>query len=371
MMRRPVWAVLAACLLVLSSLAPAGACTSLRLKTTDGDVIYARTMEYAVDLHAGVTVAPKGTPFVGTLPDGTQKGLAFPAKYGFIGVNSFGIPVNIDGINEKGLVAGGLLFPGFAAYQPFVPGEAAKTIAQFDVVNWLLSQFATVAEVKKGLAGVRICQGPSTAQGVTIGPLPLHYTVHDASGESIVIEHVGGQLKVHDNPIGVLTNSPDFDWMRIYLSNFVNLSAVNASPKDLSGFKIDPTGQGSGMLGLPGDFTPPSRFLRMVALSQSAAPATGPEAGLNLAMTIINNVDIPLGTVRDVSAASVERDVTQWVAAADTARGRYCFRTYENKNWRCVNVQEALAKAGQTVLNIPMNTPADYPDVTATAKPMQ
>ncbi len=370
-MRLRSLAALAAAIVILATLGPADACTSIRLKTTDGDVVYARTMEYAVDLHAGMTIVPKGTPFAGTLPDGSQKGLPFPAKYGFVGMNSYGIPVNIDGVNEKGLVVGGLLFPGYAGYQSFDPAQAGKTIAQFDVVNWLLSQFATVAEVKKGLEGVRVCQGPESAQGVTIGPLPLHYTVHDATGASIVIEHVGGALKVHDNPLGVLTNSPDFDWMRIYLSNFVNLSAVNAAPKDLAGFKIDPMGQGSGMLGLPGDFTPPSRFLRMVALTQSASPVTGGEAGLNLAMTIIDNVDIPLGAVRDVTPAGVERDVTQWVAAADTARGRYCFRTYNNKNWRCVGVKEALAKAGATLMNIPMETPAAYPDVTDTARPMK
>ena len=370
-MRSRSLAALAVAVITLAALGRADACTSIRLKTADGDVVYARTMEYAVDLHAGMSIVPKGTPLVGTLPDGSEKGLSFPAKYGFVGMNSFGIPVNIDGVNEKGLVVGGLLFPGYAAYQAFEPAQADKTIAQFDVVNWLLSQFATVAEVKKGLEGVRICQGPGSSRGATFGPLPLHYTVHDATGASIVIEHVGGALKVHDNPLGVLTNSPDFDWMRIYLSNFANLSAVNAAPKDLAGFKIDPTGQGSGMLGLPGDFTPPNRFLRMVALTQAATPVKGPEAGMALAMTIIDNVDIPLGSVRDITPQGDIRDYTQWVSVADTARGRYCFHTYNDKNWRCVGVKEALAKAGTSLMNIPMATPADYPDVTDTAKPMK
>lgn len=359
----------AAGLMLLAGLARADACTSIRLKTTDGDVVYARTMEYAVAQEAGVSVVPKGTAFVGTLPDGTSKGLAFTAKYGFIGMNSHGIPILIDGINEKGLVVGGLLFPGFAGYTAYEPAEAGRTIAQYEVVNWLLSQFATVAEVRKGLSEVRVCQGPSSPQGVAIGPLPLHYTVHDAKGDSIVIEHIAGQTKVYDNPIGVLTNSPDFEWMRIYLSNSVNLSAVNATPRDLTGFKVDPTGQGSGMLGLPGDFTPPNRFLRMVALTQAAAPVTGPDAGLALAMTIIDNVDIPLGAVRDVTPSGDVRDVTQWVGVADTMRGRYYFRTYDNKNWRYVDLKEALAKAGTAMQNIPTRIPVDYPNVTTTAKP--
>ncbi len=368
-MRSRPMAALAAAVFVLAALGRADACTSFRLKTTDGAVVYARTMEYAEPQEAGVSVVPKGTTFVGTLPDGSSKGLPFTAKYGFIGMNSHGVPILIDGVNEKGLVAGGLLFPGFAGYASFEPAEAGRTIAQYEVVNWLLSQFATVAEVRAGLAQVRVCQGPSASKGITVGPLPLHFTVHDATGDSIVIEHVGGQTKVHDNPLGVLTNAPDFDWMRIYLSNYVNLSAVNAAPKALDGFKIDPTGQGSGMLGLPGDFTPPSRFLRMVALTQTASPVTGPDAGLALAMTIIDNVDIPMGTVRDVSPAGIVRDVTQWVGAVDTARGRYYFRTYDNKNWRYVDLKEALAKAGTAMQNIPTKLAPDYLDVTATAKP--
>lgn len=369
-MRRLFPAVLALCLFSLAGLPQARACTSIRLKTTDGDVVYARTMEYAENLHGGVSIVPQGTPFVGTLPDGKAKGLRFPAKYGFVGMNSYGKLYNIDGINEKGLVAGGLLFPGYAGYQPFKPAEASRTISQLDVINWILSQFATVAEVRQGLSRVRVCQGPSQLDDVPIGPLPLHYTVHDPSGESIVIEYMDGNLKIYDNPLGVLTNSPDFNWMRIYLSNFVNLSAVNAGPKVLKGFKVDPTGQGSGMLGLPGDFTPPNRFLRMVALTQAASPVTGPAAGLNLAMTIIDNVDIPLGSTREDSPTGVVLDYTQWVAAADTATGRYCLHTYANKNWRCVNVKEGLAKAGKTVQYIPLAAPADYPDMTNTAKPM-
>ena len=360
--------ILAAVLAVLTALAPADACTSIRVKTTDGLVFYARTMEYATPLHAGLSVVPKGTAFVGTLPDGSSKGLKWTSKYGFVGMNSYGLPVIIDGLNEKGLVAGGLLFPGYAGYEAFDAARADRTIAQYEVVNWLLSQFATVAEVRAGLGAATVCQGPAAAAGVTVGPLPLHYTVHDATGDSLVIEYTAGQVRLYDNPLGVLTNAPPFDWMRIYLSNAVNLSAVNAPPVDLGGYRVDQTGQGSGMLGLPGDFTPPNRFLRMVALTQAAKPVTGADAGLALTMTIIGNVDIPYGTVRDKTPAGDVCDLTQWVGAADTGRGRYYFRTYANKNWHSVDVREALAQAGASMRNIVTEIPADYPDVTATAK---
>ena len=86
-------------------------------------------MEYATPLHAGLSVVPKGTAFVGTLPDGSSKGLKWTSKYGFVGMNSYGLPVIIDGLNEKGLVAGGLLFPGYAGYEAFDAARADRTIA--------------------------------------------------------------------------------------------------------------------------------------------------------------------------------------------------------------------------------------------------
>jgi choloylglycine hydrolase len=370
-MRLRTMTVWAAGLALLCGLATAEACTSIFIKTADGLPFYARTMEYAQQLHGSVFTVPKGTAFTGTLPDGSAAGLKWKAKHGFVGMGSFGQPSCIDGINDAGLVAGGLLFPGYAGYQPFKMGKAGRTIAQFDVINWILSQCASVADVRAGLKDIVVAQGPENLRGVAVGALPLHYTVHDATGASIVIEYADGKCNIYDNPLGVLTNAPDFPWMRIYLGNFVNLSAVNAKPIDMDGFKVDPTGQGSGMLGLPGDFTPPNRFLRMVALSQAARPVTGADAGLALAITIIDNVDIPYGTTRDKTPQGVVYDMTQWVSAADVSRGRYYFRTYANKNWSYVDVKAALAKAGSHMTNLPIEKPAAYPDVTAQSQPVQ
>ncbi|WP_043637647.1 linear amide C-N hydrolase [Desulfovibrio sp. TomC] len=367
LLRHVAFALLLGALLVPAQ--ASRACTSFRLKTTDGDVFYARTMEYAQDLGSKVAIIPKGTSFVGTLPDGTSKGLPFTAKYGFVGMNALGINNLSDGMNEKGLVVGGLLFPGYAGYEPYSPDTAGNTIAQFEMVNWLLSQCATVADVRRDIGKVRVCQGPTTLNGVTAGSLPLHFTVHDATGDSIVLEYMDGKVRIHDNPIGVLTNSPDFTWMLTFLSNTVNLSAVNVPALDLAGYVVRQTGQGSGMLGLPGDFTPPSRFVRMVALTQSALPVTGPDAGLALAMTIIGNVDIPKGAVREKDAAETMFDVTQWVAVADVARSRYYYHTDTDRNWHYVDVKQALAAAGSAIQTVPINVAPAYPDATATATP--
>ncbi|PYJ17723.1 MAG: hypothetical protein DME96_05080, partial [Verrucomicrobia bacterium] len=126
------------------------------------------------------------------------------------------------------------------------------------------------AEVKANIGNIVV---PAVVFGGWGFAPEAHYIVHDASGKSIVIEYVGGKLNVHDNPLGVLTNSPAFDWHMTNLRNYVNFSMTNVPPVKLGSIKLLPFGQGSGMLGLPGDFTPPSRFVRAVA-SKRRGPRT-------------------------------------------------------------------------------------------------
>jgi len=339
------------------------ACTSIRIKTEDGLVFYARTMEGGVDFGNTLFLVPKGAAFQGTLPDNTPKGLKWTAKYGMVGVGPSGPPLVSDGINEMGLAVGNLLFPGYAEYEPFDPGKAASTMAQYEAATWLLTNFATVAEVRQALPKVRVVQGPKGALGI----LPLHFCVHDPQGHSLVVEYIQGKLHIYDNPLGVMTNSPTFEWMTTYLSNFINLSAVNVPRLDLGGVTIKQFGQGSGMLGLPGDFTPPSRFVRMVALTQAALPVKGAAAGLNLAMTIINNVDIPKGSVREKTEKGMMYDISQWVVAADLANKKYYFHTWDNKNWRYIDIAKAL-QGTKAIKSISLAIPPDYPDITANFK---
>jgi choloylglycine hydrolase len=348
-------------LLALWLVQAADACTSIRIKTEDGLVFYARTMEGAIDYQSQATVVPKGTIYHGTLPDNTPKGLTWTVKYGLVGMNAFGSPLMTDGLNEMGLAVGNLFFPDYAEYEPFDPGKASLTLSQYEVATWLLSTCATVAEVRQAISKVQVVQGPKEVFA------PLHFAIHDAQGNSLVIEYIKGKLHIYDNPLGVMTNSPTFEWMLTYLSNFVNLSATNVPQLDLKGFTIHQFGQGSGMVGLPGDFSPPSRLVRMVALTQSALPVKGPDAGLNLAMTIINNVDIPQGSVREKSEKGMAYDVTQWTVAADLAGRKYYFHSRNNKNWRYVDLPKALQTAKQ-IRTIPLDVPPDYPDVTGTAK---
>ena len=124
----------------------------------------------------------------------------------------------------------------------------------------------------------------------------------------------------HDDPFGVVTNSPTFDWHMTNLRNYLNFSVTDAAPVQLGSVKLLPTGQGTGMLGLPGDFTPPSRFVRAVALSQSVfTPKTGEDAVIE-AFHVLNQFDIPKGAARDREKdahGNVVADYTLWTSASD------------------------------------------------------
>jgi len=317
----------------------AHACTGIRLIAEDGTVIHARTMEFAIDIHSDVMMVPRGYARTGTTPDG-KEGLKWRAKYASIGANGVGLPILFDGLNEKGLAAGTFYFPTSAGYMAYTAADAGKTIAQWEVGSWILENFASVEEVKANIGNIVV---PAVVFGGWGFAPEAHYIVHDASSKSIVIEYVGGKLNVHDNPLGVLTNSPTFDWHMNNLRNYVNFSMTNAPPVQLGSVKLLPFGQGSGMLGLPGDFTPPSRFVRAVAFSQSVfKPKTGDDAVLE-AFHVLNQFDIPKGAAREHEKdehGNILADYTIWTAASDLKAKRFYFRTYENSQIRMVDLMK-------------------------------
>ncbi len=238
---------------------------------------------------------PRGYARVGTTPDG-KEGLKWKAKYASVGLNGAALPVLFDGVNEKGLATGTFYFPTSAGYMPYAPSDAGKTVAQWEVGSYILENFASVEEVKAHIGDIVF---PSVVfAGWGFAP-ETHYIVQDSTGASIVIEYVGGKLHIHEAPLGVITNSPAFDWHMTNLRNYVNFSIDNVPPVKLGPIVLKPFGMGTGMLGLPGDFTPPSRFVRAVAFSQSVLPSkTGHDAVLE-AFHILNQFDIPKGAARE------------------------------------------------------------------------
>ncbi len=323
-------------------------CTCFKVKAQDNSIVIGRTMEFGVDLKSGLTVFPRGFKFTGTGVGG-KPGYSWQGKYGFVGMNAMGLPMVSDGLNEKGLYVGDLLIPGFIEYQVVPAGSENKSVSQLDVAGLILSTCSTVEDAKEVMKSVFVWPYPIPQMQNNV--LPLHFSIHDAEGSSAVFEYVGGELKIHDNPVGVLTNSPNFDWHLTNLRNYVNLSANNVPELKLVGDDVKPIGQGSGMLGLPGDSTPPSRFIRAVALTQSALKVANGEEATNLTYHILNNFDIPKGFARDVEGSQTFYDYTSWLVMADITNKIYYYRSYTNLKYYRVDLAK-VDFSGETMKTI-------------------
>ncbi len=350
-------------------------CTTLQLTAANSAVVAGRTMEFGIDVRSDLLVVPAGTPMRGTLANGAA-GMAYNTRYGMAGATAFGLPILCDGINERGLHVGLLYFPGFAGYADIGPAEADRAMAAHEVGNWLLGCCATLDEVRAGADRLRLVAVPIADLGA---PAPLHVMVRDRDGASLVIEPIDGQLVVHDNPVGVLTNAPPFDWHMTNLRNYIGLGARNLPARHLGGHPgaagasarggamVEPLemGNGTGLFGLPGDASPPSRFIRAVAYAQAALPARDAEAAVRLMFHIMNNFDIPPGSVRAEHGADELADVTAWTCVADLANLTWSFRTYDDQDIRRLDLAAALASCHGGSRRIEMGGRQGMRDVSA------
>lgn len=344
---------------ILSFQGSAQACTGIRLLAADGSVVYARTMEFGIDLHSNAIIIPRQFALTGTTSSG-RPGLEWKSKYALVGLNGEALTLIADGVNEAGLAGGIFLFPGYAQYQEVSADDEAKSIAPWEVVTWALTNFANVDEVREGLTGIKVGNVEFAAWKAVP---PVHFVIHDASGKSLVIEYVSGKLNLYDNLIGVITNAPEFSWHLTNLRNYLNLSPKNVLTSTVDGEQFRPLGQGSGMYGLPGDFTPPSRFVRAVALSQSAIPGATGEDAVHQAFHVLDSFDIPLGAVRSAAANETPREYTQWTSASDTKNRSFYFHSHDNRRVRRVDLLRADLNAAE-VVKIPLYDQADEQNLT-------
>jgi choloylglycine hydrolase len=352
-------------LFALTAVGPsaAPACTGITIKPKDGSLIFARTLEFALDINSNVIIVPRGKEYVGSTP-AEKPGLRWKTKYGMAGMNAFDMPVIVDGLNEKGLHVGLFYFPGFAKYQEIKAEEAGKALAPWELGVFLLG---TCSDVKEAVAAARdVRVGEVVQKDMGFVP-PVHYIVTDAKGKSVVLEYTGGELMVHDNPFGVMSNSPPFDWHMTNLSNYVNMTVSNVPKIEVGGKEVRGLGQGSGMLGIPGDFTPPSRFVRAVAFSKSALPVDTAKEGVLQAFHILNQFDIPKGATRGVDHGKEVADYTLWTTAADLKNLRYYFRTYDNSKIRMIDLKSADLDAKE-IKTIPIRSKEEIEDITKSGK---
>ena len=246
---------------------PAESCTVFRLKAGDGTIMVGRSMEFAVDLKYDAIVVPRNKTYSSPAPQGPE-GLTWKTRYGYVGVASFGMDYGLsDGMNEKGLAVGLLWFETDMKWQEVRQGERETALAQAMVGDWILGNFASVEEVKREIRKVKVFQ--YTDPGTKMSPT-VHFIVYDAQGGCIVIEYEDGLCNLYDNPLGLMTNAPRFPWQLTNLRQYVGMTSEKPKPYQMSGLTFPATGHGSGMFGLPGDLTPPSRFVRLAVLTRFA-----------------------------------------------------------------------------------------------------
>ncbi|MEQ2438264.1 choloylglycine hydrolase family protein [Phocaeicola vulgatus] len=327
--------ILIALALLLTGIASGSACTGISFLAEDGGYVQARTIEWGDSyLPSEYVIVPRGQDLVSYTPTGVN-GLRFRAKYGLVGLAIIQKEFVAEGLNEVGLSAGLFYFPHYGKYEEYDEAQNAITLSDLQVVNWMLSQFATIDEVREAIEGVKVVSLDKPGKSSTV-----HWRIGDAKGNQMVLEFVGGVPYFYENKVGVLTNSPDFPWQVTNLNNYVNLYPGAVTPQQWGGVTIFPFGAGAGFHGIPGDVIPPSRFVR-VAFYKATAPVcpTAYDAILQ-SFHILNNFDIPIGIEHALGKAPDIPSATQWTSAIDLTNRKVYYKTAYNNNIRCISMKK-------------------------------
>ena len=313
----------------------ADACTGITLKSDDGSTVVARTIDWSgTTMNNIYVVAPRNHTFRATTPAGMETGLEFTTKYGYVGLGMEESDFVVDGMNEAGLVAELFYFPNFGEYQSFDRAQADSTIGDLQLVSWMLARFATIEEIQAAIKDVHVVN-------IYPGASTVHWRITDASGHQVILEIVDGIPHFYESEIGVLTNSPGYPWQISNLNNYVNLAPGTAGPSKLGALTLRAFGSGSGFLGLPGDFTPPSRFVRAAFLSSFNIPLkTGYDAAMH-SFHVLNNFDVPLAVQYARGAKMPDMpSATQWTISTDMKGRMIYYRTMYNSAIRSINMND-------------------------------
>lgn len=302
-------------------------CTTIGFSYKEG-MVFGRTLEIGVILDNKILYVPKDSiDFIDTIET------KFSSKYATIGSGFFDISSFGDGINEVGLMGSSNFFPKYASFskEPIVGKLNMTTSNAFD---YLLTRCKDVNEVKEKAKNIILLE-KGNGQDISTSN---HFFFMDAKGDKVVLEPKDGVLAVYDNPYGVLTNSPDFHWHVTNLKNYINLKSHNIEEANINGEEVLKLGEGTGMLGIPGDFTPPSRFVRAAYFVSNTDKELERNSAILQGFRILSQFDIPKGAVIDPKEK--HEDEALYTSIMDTKKGSYFIKCHENINIQGFNLED-------------------------------
>lgn len=290
-------------------------CTSITLKTKD--FYFGRNLDVEKSYGQQVVITPRN--FVFNFTDGS----VLTNHYAMIGMATVigEYPLYAEATNEKGLSIAGLNFPGNAHY--FEESMTKNSISPYELIPSLLSRCSTVSEVEEILKN---CTIMNISFNETLPLSPLHWMISDEN-KSITVQSTVNGLKVHDNAVGVLTNNPTFDYHMSNLANYMNLSTSNPTNEFSKHIKQENYGVGMGTIGLPGDLSPASRFIRAVFTKLNSKSNDDEMSSVNQFFHILDSVAMSRGTVK---LSEDVYDITLYSCCINTTRGIYYYKNYYN-----------------------------------------
>lgn len=356
---RLIAAIAAVAIVATMTAGQAAACTGITLTSADGGTVRGRTMEFAIPLDSDIMVFPRGAEIVGTTADANTPGLTWNVKYAAGGMNGVGLPILVDGINEKGLSGGIFYFPVLAQFQDVQPADYGKSIAPWQLMTWMLTNFATVEEVKAALPGILVSNLEYPAWGIIP---PMHYYLADPSGGRIAIEYIGGELTVTDAPLGIFTNAPAYSWHMTNLGNYVSLDPKPIEQVTIEDVKVGAPSTGANLVGMPGDFLSPSRFVRAAVFTALTPEQATSEDAIMAGFHILDGFDIPVGAVPEPAGSNPPFEVTEWTVMADMKTMKYYVWTEGNRDIRMIDLAK-LASDGTEVLTFKLDQEQQFTEL--------
>lgn len=298
-------------------------CTAATYKTND--FYFGRTLDYEFSYGDEVTITPRNYTFhfrkTGTLE----------SHYAMIGMAYIAgdYPLYYDAVNEKGLGIAGLNFVGNADYKKEVKDK--DNVAQFEFIPWILSQCATVKEAIASIERLNLIDEPFSKE---LPLAQLHWLIADRN-EAITVESVKDGIHIYPNPVGVMTNNPPFEAQMFALNNYMHLSPKSPQNSFSGKLPLHTYSRGMGALGLPGDLSSQSRFIRVAFTKMNSVSGSSENESVSQFFHILGSVDQQRGCC-DVGEGKYE--ITLYTSCCNTDKGIYYYTTYENHQITAVNM---------------------------------